>query len=123
MTKKKILIIEDEGPMQKALLIEGKRQNFDIVSSSSGEDGLNLAKKIKPDLIALDMVLPIMDGFTVLTKLRQDESTKNIPVIILSNLGHEDDKIKALKNGAQDYIIKATTKLEEVFEVFKKYLN
>ena len=123
MDKKRVLIVEDEKSLLEAMKIEAEMQNLDIITASTGETGVEVARKEKPDLILLDLLLPAMDGFTVLEKLKKDESTKAIPVFILSNLGQKGDKEQGLKMGAEEYIIKATTSIEEIINRAKKHLN
>ena len=88
-----------------------------------GEEGLELAVSEKPDLIILDMILPKMNGFEVLQELKNNPKTKNIPVVILSNLGQESDVDRAMSLGAVDYLIKTDFSINEVVEKISKYLG
>jgi DNA-binding response OmpR family regulator len=81
------------------------------------------AKRKKPDIILLDVLLPKLDGFAVLEKLKEDPATKEIPVILLTNLGQKDDVEKGLESGAADYLIKAHFKPSEVVDKVKKILR
>src|SRR3989339_580962 len=99
MTKsknKKIIIIEDEKSLLKALRIELADSNLEILSALDGESGLALVKREKPDLVLLDILMPRMDGYEVLKFLKTNKSTKNIPVIVLTNLGQEEEKKRCL---------------------------
>jgi CheY-like chemotaxis protein len=103
---KTVLIVDDQPffiTMQKNVL---QRQGFRVVSASNGAEGLTLAKQHKPDLIVLDVEMPGMDGFTVCQKLKQDETLKNIPVVMLT--ATEDPKLneKAFKAGAEITVLK-----------------
>jgi DNA-binding response OmpR family regulator len=120
---KKILFIEDESALQKTFGEILKQEGFEMISALDGESGLNLAKTKKPDLILLDLILPKKDGFEVLKELKEDEKTKEIPVIVLTNLEGIDDVDRALQLGATTYLVKAQYTLEEVIEKVKKTLK
>jgi DNA-binding response OmpR family regulator len=123
MEKKKILIVEDDGMLQKALQEFLLAEGFETLSALNGEDGIRMGKEGKPDLILLDIILPKVNGYEVLKTLKSDESTKNIPIIILTNLGSLNDVEKALEFGATTYLIKSDYKLEEVANKIKEVLN
>ncbi|MBI5729080.1 MAG: response regulator [Candidatus Magasanikbacteria bacterium] len=118
-----VLLVEDDvflaGIYQKKFEMEG----YKISTAENGEKGLADAKKKKPDIILLDILLPKMDGFTVLQNLKADTATKNIPVILLTNLGQKDDVEKGLEAGAADYLIKAHFKPSEIVDKVKKVLR
>lgn len=120
---KKILIVEDDvflsGIYQKKFELEG----FEVVMADNGEKGFNEAKKKSPDLILLDILLPKLDGFAVLKKLKADNITKDIPVILLTNLGQKDDVEKGVEMGAEDYLIKVHFKPSEVVEKVRQILD
>ena len=120
---KKILFIEDEFALQKTMGDTLRDQNYEVVSAMNGEEGLRMAKLEKPNLILLDLILPKKDGFEVLKTLVEDSETKEIPVIILTNLERMQDIEKALELGAKTYLVKANYTLEEVVEKVKKVLE
>jgi DNA-binding response OmpR family regulator len=124
---KKILFIEDESALQKTFGEILQQEGFELISALDGEIGLKLANppagQKKPDLILLDLVLPKVDGFGVLKKLKESEATKEIPVIVLTNLERVEDIDKALKLGATTYLVKASYSLEEVVGKIKKALK
>jgi len=120
---KKILFIEDEETLQKTLGEVLKQEGYEIIPALDGKAGLNLLKSEKPDLILLDLVMPKMDGFEVLKRLKADEETKDIPVIVLTNLEGIGDVGKAIELGATTYLVKAQYSLEEVVEKVKKALG
>lgn len=120
---KTILFIEDESTLQKTFGDILKQEGYEMVSALDGEIGLRMAKVKKPDLILLDLILPKIHGFEVLKKLKEDEETKNIPVIVLTNLEGIKDVDMALQLGAQTYLIKTQYSLEEVVEKIKKTLQ
>jgi len=121
--KVKILLIEDEEML--ANMYEAKFQNegFNIVKALDGEEGLNKAKEILPDFILLDIIMPKMDGFAVLKALKEDDKTKSIPVMLLTNLGQEEDIQRGKELGVVSYLVKANTTPSEVVETVKKQLN
>ena len=120
---KKILFIEDESALQKTLGEILKQEGYDVIPALNGEVGLRLAKDEKPDLILLDLILPKIHGIDLLKKLKEDEETKEIPVIILSNLEGMKDVNGAVQLGATTYLVKTQYTLEEVTEKVKKALG
>lgn len=121
MSKKKILIIDDEADFCK--LVKRNLEligDFEVVIAGDGKQGFNSAKKLKPDLILLDIMMPRMDGFKVLEKLKSDMSTIAVPVIMLTAKGDEASKVKASELYDEEYITKPIeapelkTKIEEV---------
>lgn len=120
---KKILFIEDEFALQKTLGDVLRQEGYEMISALDGETGLRLAKSAKPDVILLDLILPRVHGFTVLKQLKEDEETKAIPVIVLTNLEEMGDINRAIELGATTYLVKAQYSLEEVLEKVKKVLS
>ncbi len=119
----KILIIEDDKFLRELISQKLLKESYDIAEAVDGEKGVEAVKIEKPDLILLDLILPEMDGFTVLAKIKEDPSTSQIPVIILSNLGQKDDIEKGLKLGAIDYLIKAHFTPNEIVDKVKTVLK
>ena len=120
---KTILFIEDESALQKTLGDFLREEGFKVISALNGEDGLRLAKFKKPDLILLDLILPKMDGFALLKTLKRENSTKKIPIIVLTNLERIEDIDKAISLGATTYLVKANYSLKEVAEKVKQALG
>lgn len=118
-----VLLVEDDvflaGIYQKKFEMEG----FKISIADNGEKALVDAKKKKPDIILLDILLPKLDGFAVLEQLKKDPTTKDVPVILLTNLGQKDDVEKGLEAGAVDYLIKAHFKPSEVVDKVRKVIG
>ena len=123
MANKKILIVEDEETLQKALSQYLQEEGFDILSAMDGEKGIELAKLKKPDLVLLDIILPKKDGFQVLEEIKKNESTKSIPVILLTNLESMDDIQKAFDKGATTYLVKSEYKLEDIVKKINETLK
>ncbi len=119
----KVLIIEDEEALNKVVKEEFASQGYEAKVAKDGEEGLKMAKSFKPDAIMLDLVLPKKVGLDVLSELKADESTKNIPVIVLSNLAEDENIKKALTLGAADYFVKTQHSIYEVIEKIQKHIK
>lgn len=121
---KKILVIEDDKFLSKVINKKLLQEGYEVIEALDGKEGIKAAKDSKPDLILLDLVLPMTNGFEVLAKLKKNPVLSKIPVIILSNLGGDDDIKKGIEMGAVDYLIKAHFDLDEIIIrmelVFKK---
>ncbi len=111
---KKILIIEDEVSLLNPLLQKFKDKDFDVHGEKNGRDGLKKVKALKPDMVLLDLVMPEMDGLTMLQALRSDSAIKNTKVIVLSNLSDVEKASKAAALGALDYIVKSDWKINDI---------
>ncbi len=120
---KKILIIEDDKFLRELIGQKLLKEGYDIIEAVDGEKGIKSVKDEKPDLVLLDLILPGMDGFEVLIKIKEDSEIAQIPVIILSNLGQKDDIEKGLKMGAVDYLIKAHFTPGEIIDKIKVVLK
>ncbi len=121
--KVKIALVEDERFLLGAMRDKLQREGFDVYTATNGEIGLEVIKKEKPALILLDLIMPIKSGFDVLEELQKDSELKNIPVIILTNLGQESDIQKGKELGAADYLIKADFKMKEVIAKVREHLK
>ena len=120
---KKILLIEDEKALQETMAEYLTDEKFEVLGAMDGQTGLEMAQKELPDLILLDVILPKMDGFAVLGEIKKSESTKHIPVILLTNLESIESIQKAFEKGAVAYLIKSDFKLEEVVKKIKEVLK
>ena len=120
---KRILFIEDEAALQKTFGDILKSEGFEVISALDGETGLNLVEKENPDLVLLDLILPKIHGLDVLKEIKQNENTKNIPVIVLTNIESIDKIDKALELGATTYLVKSDYSLEDVVAKIKKALE
>lgn len=121
--KRKILIVEDDAIINLMYKTKLELDGFEVLSATDGLMGLAMAKKEKKDLILLDIIMPQLDGFTVLAELKRDVRTKDVPVVLLTNLGTEEDKERGIKLGAIDYIIKAGLTPAQVSEKVQEYLK
>ncbi len=120
---KKILVIEDDKFLMKIINKKLSSENYDVIEALDGKQGLDIVKNQKIDLILLDLILPEMDGFEVLANLKSDPELSRIPVIVISNLGEASQIEKALKMGADDYLIKAHFTPAEIVERIEKILK
>jgi len=112
--KKSILIIEDDEEMSKVLIDKFINSGYAVSHSKNGEEGLKLAFEDHPEIILLDIIMPVMDGISMLKKLREDRWGVNVPVVILTNISETEKLAEALEIGIVEYIIKSETALEEV---------
>ncbi len=120
MKKNKILIIEDDKSLVKLLSQSLEKNFYEVVLAADVEEGFAKAFSEKPDLILLDIILPEKSGFECLKMLKKTKKTEKIPVIILSNLGQEDEIKKSLELGAKDYLVKASFSIDEIGEKISK---
>ena len=119
----KILFIEDEPGLQKTVSEILRQEGFEILEALDGDTGIEIAKKEKPDLVLLDLILPKKDGFEVLKELKENPETKDIKIVVLTNLENSSDVEKALGLGATNYLVKANYELEEVVQKVKDLLK
>ncbi len=120
-----VLVIEDEIDIAELIEYNLKRHELEVLSAQDGLSGFDLATKMKPDLIVLDVMMPKLDGFGVLKLLKEEDRTKNIPVIMLTALGQTEDRIRGLESGVDDYICKPFSPRELVLRVksvMKRYM-
>ena len=103
---KKILIVEDEPGILLSLKDELESEGYTVIEADNEEEGLALAEQKKPDLIILDIMLPILDGYEVCYQLRRKPETATLPIIMISGKAHQEDKDIGLKVGADDYLTK-----------------
>jgi len=121
--KKSILLVEDDEFLAELYATKLNLEGFEVALASDGEKGLKLIKEKQPDLILLDIILPKMDGFEILKKIKTDKSLKDIPVILLTNLSQKDEVQKGLDLGATDYLIKAHFMPSEVVKKIKQTIG
>ncbi|MFZ2310850.1 MAG: response regulator [Patescibacteria group bacterium] len=118
---KRLLLAEDERAIAKALTLKLSLSGFEIETVTNGEDAISALKNKKFDLLLLDIMMPKMDGFTVMEEMKKMKN--KTPVIILSNLSQEDDAKRAKELGAVDFFIKSNTPLTEIISKINKFLN
>ncbi len=124
MNKKyKVLVVEDDDLISSMYKIKFENEGFEVTVAGNGAEGLDNAKKGDFDLILLDVILPQLDGFSILSEIKKDKKAKDIPVIMLTNLGTDEDIQKGKNLGAIDYIIKSSFTPSQVSEKIKTYLK
>jgi DNA-binding response OmpR family regulator len=120
---KTILIIDDEKQLLSALSAKLSHEGFSTLQANDGEMGLSIALEKHPDLILLDIVMPKMDGLTMLNKLRQDDWGETVPILILTNLTDAAKLKECRNNNVFDYLIKTDWKLEDVVDKVREVLQ
>jgi DNA-binding response OmpR family regulator len=118
-----ILVVEDDKYLADLYVTKLKIEGFLVEVANDGNTGVELAKKVIPDLVLLDLLLPGIDGFEVLKQLKDDDKTQNISVILLTNLNSPDDIKKGLELGAVDYMVKAHFVPAEIVNKVKNILQ
>ena len=122
MDKKKILLVEDDPFISEMYTTKFEKGGYDVEVAMTGKDALVKAGEWKPDIVLCDILIPELDGFEVLTRLRKEISTSKIPVVMLTNLGQKEDIEKGESLGASAYIIKAHFTPQEVVDKIKSLL-
>jgi DNA-binding response OmpR family regulator len=125
MDNKKILIVDDDEAIQKAISQTLENQEFTTLIADNGENGLSVSLKEHPDLILLDILMPKMDGMIMLQKLRENEWGKNVPVIILTNVSPNSNSVisSVLQTEPAYYLVKSDVKLEGIVSKVKEVLK
>lgn len=123
MAKKKILILEDDSFSQKIYISRLNKENYEVTGTPSATETIRLAKQIKPDLFIIDLMVQDGNGFDVVKELRSQKEFKKTPMIALSNLGQEDDIVRAAQAGIDKYFVKSNTRFQEVVDEIKKLIS
>lgn len=121
--KIKILLVEDDRMISGMYDTKLRQEGFHVILAENGADALELAVQEKPDLVLLDIILPQIDGFAVLQELRLNQKTREIPIVMLTNLGTPEDKDKGQRYGATEYLVKANLTPTDVASTVKKFLK
>ena len=119
--KKKILIIEDEKPLAHALSLKLSHEGFDVVTTESGEEGLQFLANETFDLVLTDLIIPGVDGFKVLETIQ--EKKMKIPVIVITNLNQEEDKKRVFDLGASSFFVKSNSPISEIVKNVKSQIG
>lgn len=120
---RKVLIIEDDVFLQDLEANRLKKDNYEIITASTGDQAMEKINEENIDLILLDLILPGVDGFDILKKIKETEKLKKIPVIVFSNLSEEKDLKKAKEMGATEFMVKSNFSLAELSEHINKILS
>ncbi len=121
--KRKILVVEDDKFLRELFVRKMFNEGFDVDSAIDAEQAFDVLKRKKPEIILLDLILPGVDGFEILTQIKKDDNLKDIPVMVISNLGQKEDIDRAMKLGAVDFLIKANYTLDEIITRVLVVLN
>lgn len=122
MPKIKILLVEDEKSIADMYKMKFEREGWEVVYIDNGDGVLKTVVEKKPDIVLLDIILPKADGFSVLKELKENSQTKKVPIVMLTNLGQEEDIKKGKDLGADGYLVKANLTPAQVVEEIKKIL-
>lgn len=122
MEKKKIMIVEDDTVLANAIKLSLENEGYELILATDGEEAERMIKEEIPDLVLLDLLLPIKNGFEILKIIRQDPATKNISVVVLTNFEQETSINEGKKLGVKDYIVKANIDIQDIPAIVKKYL-
>jgi len=120
---KKILIIEDEEIIYNLLQKKLSNEGYDVKIAKDGQEGSEMLKQERPDLILLDIIMPRKSGFEVMEEVQNDETLKDVPIVIISNSGQPVELDKAKELGARDWLIKTEFDPQEVIEKVKKQIG
>lgn len=118
----KILIIEDDPLIIKIYTTRLTSDGYQVLSAENGEDGLKIAEQEIPDLVVLDIMMPRVDGFGVLERLRAHPKMQHTPILVYSNLAQEEEVARAMRLGATEFIVKANLSPTEMVKKIKQYL-
>lgn len=121
--KIKVLIAEDEETLSQMYKLKFEKEGFVVEAALDGKEAIDKSKKFKPDIILLDIIMPQLDGFSVLEQLKADKSFTKTPVIMLTNLGQSEDIKKGEKMGAIDYLVKANCTPMDVVNKVKEHIK
>jgi len=123
LSGKKVLVVEDESFLRDLLSMKLSKEECVLIHAFDGDEALTAIEEQKPDIVLLDLVLPSMSGFDVLEKVKKNPDTASIPVIILSNLGQQEDIDRGKKLGAVDFLVKANYSIDEIIVRLKEVLG
>ncbi|OGL85985.1 hypothetical protein A3I40_00430 [Candidatus Uhrbacteria bacterium RIFCSPLOWO2_02_FULL_48_12] len=121
--KTKVLIVEDDSMILDMYVHKFEQEGFMVFHLDRGDGVVELAAKEQPHIILLDVIMPGLDGFSVLQELKVNSQTKNIPVVMLTNLGQDEDKTKGLTMGAIGYILKSNMTPGDVVKKAREFLK
>ncbi|MFH1956762.1 MAG: response regulator [Patescibacteria group bacterium] len=121
--KIKILVIDDDVFFRKIYRDQLTKAGFDFLEATNGVEGIHKIQNEHPDLILLDLMLPMKNGFEVLKEVKKNPELEKIPIMILSNLGQEQDVKEGMNLGASGYFVKGETKISEIIKIIKEKIS
>lgn len=116
MSAKKILVVEDDKFLNNAYKVKFTKAGFEVKVATDGNEAIKALGEFTPDVILLDLIMPIKDGFATLEEIRANQAWKAIPIVIASNLGQQEDIKRGMSLGATDFIIKSDMSMEELLK-------
>ncbi|OGL31336.1 hypothetical protein A3F37_03150 [Candidatus Saccharibacteria bacterium RIFCSPHIGHO2_12_FULL_41_12] len=122
-SNKKVLLVEDDDNLANVYVVRLEAEGFKIARVANGEEALAKAIEYKPDLILVDIMMPKVSGFDVLDILRNTPETSDVKIIMLTALGQDSDKAKAMQMGANDYLVKSQVVVADVVDTIKQHLG
>ncbi|RLC38370.1 hypothetical protein DRH27_02405 [Candidatus Falkowbacteria bacterium] len=121
--KKTILICEDEIPMLETLANKFRNEGFEVIEARNGEEGFKLALSKKPDLMLLDIVMPKLDGLSLMKKIRDNKWGSDVPIVLLTNLSDAEKVSEAAKYGVYDFLVKTDWRLDDIVALVREKLD
>lgn len=121
--KKIVFIVEDDALLTQFYQTAFGKENAEVWVARDGQEAISFFEKHPPNVVLLDLMLPVVSGFEVLSQMRKNERWANVPVIIVSNLSRHEDVDKGEKLGAQGYLVKAEVELDDVVKRVKQYIS
>lgn len=120
---KTVLIVEDEQSMQRALKNKLEHAGYAVIAANDGEEAIDALRSSKPDLVLLDLIMPKLDGISVLRQMKSDDALRGVPVVILTNLSSGDKVAEAMQLGTFDFLVKANYSLDDVLKKVQERLG
>ena len=118
----KVLIVEDDNFLSSILKGRLEKDGFTVSQAFDGDEGIEMIRQLKPDIVLLDLIMPKVSGFEVLESVEADPELNTIPIVVASNLGQDSDIVKAKNLGATDYYVKVQTSIDEIALMVKNVL-
>jgi two-component system, OmpR family, alkaline phosphatase synthesis response regulator PhoP len=123
LSGKKLLVVEDDKGLRRAITFMLAQVGHEVILAQDGEEALSLIATHHPDLVLLDLIIPKINGFEVLRRMKADPETADIPVVCFSNLSQDNDKEQVLGMGAVEFVTKADISVEQILGIVSKYLG
>lgn len=120
---KKVLLLEDDRFLIRMYKVLLEKKGYEVHMLENGGDALSVSKNTKPDIVVLDIIMPKMDGYAVVEELKKDPQTKNIPLVILTNLSQDEDKKRMKDHGVNVYLVKSHISFTEVVNIIEKNIT
>lgn len=121
--KKTILVAEDDKFLANIYRLKLSQSGYNVINTLDGNETMLQIQKVKPDLIILDLMMPVKDGFQVLSEIKNSPISKDIPIVVASNLAQPEDVKKAMSLGASDYFVKSNVKISDIVAIVSKHLS